>query len=218
VPAERVHPLPERLSFLEGALCEPLACCVHGVMEQTGIRPGDVAVVAGVGAIGLLSLQVARACGAQVVVCGTDLDDERLLIARDLGAAQTVNVQRKDANSFAGALTGDEGADVFLECSGAPAAARMGLTLLRRGGRYCQIGLFGSPLDLDFELVAYKELAVSGAIGSRWTSWRTALRLLESGAVRVRPLIGDPLPLGDWQEGFRRFETKQGIKTLLRPD
>lgn len=128
-----------------------------------------------------------------------------------------MNVERSDPADRVEAATAGEGADVFLECSGAPAAARMGIGLLRRGGRFCQVGLFGKPFELDFEQIAYKELSVSGSIGSRCSSWCAGLALLASGAVQTAPLVGDPLPLTDWKEAFRRFEAKEGLKALLRP-
>ena len=217
VPAQRVHHLPENISFEEGALCEPLACCVHAAMEQTDIAPDDTVVVAGAGAIGLLCAQVVQACGANAIICGADGDGERFRAAKQLGMAQTVNVMREDAVGIVAAATGGEGADIFLECSGAPAAARTGITLLRRGGRFCQVGLFGRPFEIDFEQVAYKELVISGSIGSRRSSWRTALALLKSGQVSVKPLAGEPLPLEDWEEAFRRFKAREGLKILLRP-
>jgi len=218
VPAERVHRMPAALSFNEAALCEPLACCVHAAGEQTAIGPGDTVAVAGVGTIGLLSAQVARSSGAKVILLGTDVDTERFSVGADLGFEDRVNVQQDDPLAAVHAATEGEGADVFLECSGAPAAARTGLAVLRRGGRFCQIGLFGVPLEIDFEQVAYKELTVTGSIGSRRSSWETALRLLASGDVRVGSLAADPLPLDAWQEAFRRFEKKQGLKFLLSPE
>ena len=70
--------LPENLGYRAGALVEPLACVVHGVLERRSCSRGDLAVVAGPGAIGLLTLQVARAAGARVIVLGTAADAHRL--------------------------------------------------------------------------------------------------------------------------------------------
>ena len=63
VPAIRVHKLPDNVDFIGGALSEPLACVVHGAMELTGVSAGDVVLVTGPGAIGLLTMQVAKAEG-----------------------------------------------------------------------------------------------------------------------------------------------------------
>src|SRR3712207_1824866 len=78
VPERNLHRLPPNVDFAAGALTEPLACVVHGVLEQAPPMPEDVTVVAGPGAIGLLTLQVLKAAGAHVVMLGTDRDERRL--------------------------------------------------------------------------------------------------------------------------------------------
>ena len=217
VPAERLHRLPENVSFHEGALMEPFACCVHGVLERTGIEAGELVVVTGPGTIGLLAMQVARACGGRVVVVGKGVDAHRLDVARELGADHAVNVDDGDPKEMVMDLSGGVGADVVLECSGAPAAVDVGLDLVRRQGRYTQIGLFGRPVTVDLERIAYKELRVTGSYAQRWTAWKRALTLLESGSVRLKPLISDVLPLSAWEQGFRKLERKKGLKVLLEP-
>jgi L-iditol 2-dehydrogenase len=217
VPVERLHRLPENVDFQGGALVEPLACCVHGVLELTGIGAGELVVVTGPGTIGLLSMQVARACGARIVVVGTGVDARRLKVARELGADYTVNVDDGDPQELVMDLSGGVGADAVLECSGAPAAVDMGLGLVRKQGRYTQIGLFGRPVTVDWERIVYKELRVTGSFSQRWTAWKRALALLEMGAVRPKSLISDVLPLSAWEEGFRKLERKEGLKVLLEP-
>ena len=218
VPAQNVHPLPDNVDFEAGALTEPLACVVHGVLDARAVQPGDVAVIAGPGAIGLLTLQVAKAAGATVVVLGTDVDEQRLQLARDLGADHTLNVQRDDAAALVAELS-DEGlgADVVLECSGAGPAAQQLLELVRRGGRYVQIGLFGKPIAWDLDQVCYKELTVTGSNASVPSAWRRALRLLADGTVQTKPLITHRFAITEWEDAFAVFEEKSGVKTLLTP-
>jgi L-iditol 2-dehydrogenase len=217
VPERNVHQLPEHVSFQEAALTEPLACVVHGALELPKVTAGDVAVIAGPGAIGLLTLQVARAAGATVVVLGTAADRRRLDLARELGAARAVDVDAEDALPIVEELTGGWGADVVFECSGAGPAALGLLPLARRGGQYAQIGLFGRPVAWDLDQVCMKELRVTGSNASVPSAWRTALRLLGDGSVRAAPLISDVYPLSDWERAFRRFEKREGVKLLLDP-
>jgi len=115
-------------------------------------------------------------------------------------------------------MTNGAGADVFIDCSGSPNAVRMGFKLVRRGGQYTQIGLTGRPFNLDFDLVAYKELIVRGSLGQRWTSWKTGLKMLSKGLVKTEPLISDVLPLSQWETGFRKIRMKEGIKVILKPE
>jgi L-iditol 2-dehydrogenase len=217
-PAHRLHRLPENVDFHEGALTEPLACCVHGVVELTGITVGELVVVSGPGTIGLFSLQLIRAFGGRVVVIGTSADRNRLKVARDLGAEYVLNLEEENPWKLIEDLSEGLGADALIECSGVPVAARTGLDLIRKGGRYTQIGLFGKPITIDFEKIAYKELRVTGSFAQRWTAWKKALDLVSHGEVRIKPLISDVMPLSRWQEAFRKFEAKEGLKILLEPD
>jgi L-iditol 2-dehydrogenase len=218
VPQERVHPLPGNVDFISGALCEPLACCVHGVIELTNIHAGDWVAITGPGPIGLLSLQIAKAEGGKTIVLGVSKDAERLTLAKNLGADRVMNIQKEDPLEIMMGLTGDTGADVVLECSGVPSAAEMGLTLVKKMGRYTQIGLFGRPIEIDFEKIAYKELKVAGTFSQKWTAWKKALDLLAQGKINVRPLVSHILPISDWKQGFKIQEEKGGMKVVLTPE
>ncbi len=217
VPARNVHPLPDNLSFRAGALVEPLACVVHGALDAPHVRPADLAVVAGPGAIGLLTLQVLKAAGARVLMLGTATDAHRLELAGELGAEAVYAVDRDDSRTAILEITGGLGADLVYECSGAGPAARDLLELVRRGGQYAQIGLFGKPVAWDLDQVCYKELTVTGSNASVPTAWTRALDLLATGMVRVEPLISNVYPLADWQEAFDIVERRSALKTLLSP-
>ncbi|MCL4514874.1 MAG: zinc-binding dehydrogenase [Firmicutes bacterium] len=217
VPARNVHRLPDNIDFVTGAMAEPTACCVHAVNELTNIRGGDLVVIIGPGPIGLISAQLAMAEGADVVVVGTSKDATRLEMAKKLGARRTIDVQTENAPEIVNQMTGGKGADVVLECSGNEAGAALGLELVRRQGRYTQIGLFGKKIQLDFERICYKELKVTGSIGSVWTSWDKALRFMATGRIQLKPLQSDILPITEWKEGFRKFEAKEGFKIFLQP-
>lgn len=218
VPAKNVHRLPDNVDFHAGALTEPLACVVHGVLTTPTVSPGDIAVIAGPGAIGLLALQVVKASGATVVILGTSADAHRLELARTLGADYVVDVQKQDAARLVRDITPEGlGADVVYECSGAgPAAAHL-LELVRRRGRYVQIGLFGKAIAWDLDQVCFRELMVTGSNASVPSAWIRALQLLENGQVKTTPLITDVYDVTAWEAAFTAFENKAGIKMLLTP-
>lgn len=218
VPRRLVHRLPDNVSFRAGSMVEPLACCVHAINELTPVTPTEVVVVAGPGSIGMLAMQLAKAAGGHVIMAGISADGERLALARQLGADQTVNVQTESLADIVNAQTDGRGADVYLECSGAPAAARTGLNVTRRGGRYTQIGLFSNEFTLDFGQIVYRELKVTGSIGSRRPSWITALKLLGTGRVNVDPLLNAAFPFERWEAAFGAAESKAVIKALFVPN
>ncbi|MFW5940858.1 MAG: zinc-dependent alcohol dehydrogenase [bacterium] len=218
VPAQNVHRLPPNVDFEAGALTEPLACVVHGVLSRPTVRPGDVAVIAGPGAIGLLALQLVKAAGATAIVLGTARDHARLQLASELGADHVLNVEEQDPGSLLAAITVEGlGADVVYECSGAGPAARQLLHCVRRRGRYVQIGLFGQPISWDLDQVCYKELVVSGSNASVPSAWTRALQLMAQRVVRTDVLITHRFDITQWEEAFALFESKQGVKTLLKP-
>lgn len=218
VPATNIHRLPDNVDFQAGALTEPLACVVHGVLNTPTVAPGDVAVIAGPGAIGLLTLQVVKSAGATVVMLGTDADEHRLQLAQQLGADYVINVQQDSPDQLIADITQEGlGADVVYECSGAGPAASQLLQLVRRRGRYVQIGLFGKPIAWDLDQVCYKELVVTGSNASVPSSWDKALKLLAAGVVRTKPIITDIYPVTQWEQAFQTFESKSGVKTLLIP-
>ncbi|HEX7002700.1 MAG TPA: zinc-binding dehydrogenase [Trueperaceae bacterium] len=218
-PAANVHRLPEGVSDRAGALTEPLACVTHALLGSQVIRPGDVVVVAGPGAIGLLAVQVAVSAGATVVTLGTSSDEGRLALARKLGAAHTLVVPDEDPAELLALITPEgHGADVVIECSGAGAAASQLLTLARRRAHYLQVGLFGRAVALDLDQLCYRELTMTGSNASTPESWLRALELLGRGAVDTEAVISCAYPLDGWRQAFDDFESKRGTKLLLVPE
>ena len=218
VPAANIHPLPDTVDFRAGALTEPLACVVHATLSTPTVTPGDVAVIAGPGPIGLLTLQVVKAAGARAIVLGTNRDDRRLALARDLGADHTLDVGKEDAAALVAAVTEQGlGADVVYECAGAGPAAQLALTLVRRRGRYVQVGLFGQPIAFNLDQVVYRELTLTGSNASTPSSWLRALDLLRSGQVQTAPLITHVLPVTAWEEALAIFQAGEGVKVVFEP-
>ncbi|MEX1020021.1 MAG: zinc-binding dehydrogenase [Litorilinea sp.] len=216
VPAHNIHHLPPNIDLVEGALSEPLTCCVHA-LERTHVEPGEIAIVSGPGAIGLLMAQVVKAAGAKVLVLGTGADTARLDLARTLGADLAINVEEGQTRQIVDELTGGMGADVVFECAGVGASAQSCLNLVRRRGRYGQVGLFGKPITWDLDLVCYKELEVHGSFAHLPSAWRKALNLMAAGQIQLRPLVSAILPITEWQAAFDAFERRDGLKIVLKP-
>jgi len=217
VGAHLLHRLPAGISFDEGALAEPLACCIHSVHELTGIELGDVVAVVGPGAIGLLCAQIAKAEGATVIIIGTNADKDRLAKAKSLGINIAINLQEEDPIEIVQGLTKGDGADVVLECSGTAPGAALCIDLVRKKGKYTQIGLFGKPIAIDFEKIPYKEIIVTGGIGQHWTAWDRTMRIMAEKKIDLSAIISDKYPLTQWKEAFDKFESKQSLKILLDP-
>jgi L-iditol 2-dehydrogenase len=217
VPAANLHALPDGLGFPEAALVEPLACVVRGLLELNEVQAGDRVAITGPGPIGLLALQVAKASGARAVMLGTAHDAARLELAHRLGADGVLTVEATGTLEAAvvDALAGP--VDVAIECSGAAPAAGLLLRLVKKGGRYVQVGLYGTPISLDMDQVCYKELRVSGSFATTPSSWYRALALAGSGAVSLAAVVGSTFALRDWRQAFDAVAARVPGKVLLIP-
>jgi L-iditol 2-dehydrogenase len=206
VPAKNLHRFPEWLDGHAAALCEPLACVCHSVLEpDAAVGSGDAALVIGPGPVGLLAAQVARSAGATAHVRGTPQDDRRLAAARELG--------------FEASTTAEDSAeaDVVIECSGSEAGMSAGIGAARRGARYVQMGLAGREVTLPFDLVCFHELTITSGFASTPTSWTKALELVEQRRVQLEPLLTEVVPLGEWERAFASTRAGEGIKYVLDP-
>ena len=197
------------------SITEPLACCVRAVLEKSEIHAGDVVVVAGPGVIGLLCMQLAKACGAFVIVTGTPVDKDRLELAKKLGA----DVVNEDPAKLAQIVSqyAPYGADHIIEFSGAGASVRAGLDVVRKEGAFTQVGMFGRNIEIPMDTIVRKELKVTAGFSQAMSTWELALKLLEQDKINLKDLISVRIPLEKWEEAFELFETKTANKILLVP-
>lgn len=207
IPTSCLWELPDSVGEHAGALAEPLACVTRCLLDPPVIEPGNDVLVIGPGAMGLLTAQVARAAGGQVTVAGLERDGHRLAVARELGL-QTL-VLDGGPTSLA--------PDVVCECSGSEKGAELGLDVVRKGGRYVQVGIFGRPVTLPLDLVLYKELQVSSGNASTPSSWSQAIGLLEAGLVELDPLVSSVASLGEWESVLASVRRGEGLKHVIDP-
>lgn len=218
IPAKHAFHLPDGVSMVAAAMCEPLACVVRSVCERTAVHAGDYVLVSGAGVMGQLTAQVAHANGGIVIMTGLEQDAERFSMAKRLGGvAHTVRVDQHGALEEILKLTGGLGPQVAYECAGVADSADFCLRALRKTGSYAQVAIPGKAIPIDMDLALYKEIVLTNSYASERTSWLTALSLLENRLIDIEPLASDILPLEQWEEGFRRTIKKEGFKILLAP-
>ncbi|WP_080875738.1 zinc-dependent alcohol dehydrogenase [Oceanobacillus timonensis] len=215
LPASLLYHIPSNISYKEAALSEPLACVVRCVVERTDVKAGQQIIVSGPGTIGLLTMQVVQAHGAQVKMLGTSEDLERLQLAEKLGAEETIIVDTKEGSQRLKEL-GDS-ADIVFECSGAAPSAMTCLSIVKKQGHYTQVGLFGKNIEFDFDGALKKEITFSNGYASEPSSWRIALQLMEKGQIDLKSLVSDIYSLENWEKGFEKAESRGGLKVLLSP-
>ena len=176
VDARNLYPLPDTMSYEQGALAEPLSVGIWGC-KRAALRAGDDVLVTGAGPVGLLSAAAARALGAKSIRV-TDVSAFRLDLADKMG----FETERADEAS-------DATFDVLLECSGAPGVLGHGITRLRPAGRAAMIGISKEEaIALPLAQLNVNELTIS--LVNRYNdTWPLAISLIASGRVDVDPLI-----------------------------
>ena len=153
--------LPPELDFEDGAMIACIAGTCFSAMlklQPTGL---DTVVVLGQGPVGLMGTLMAKAMGARVI--GVDLADERLALARTVGADEVINPRRARLGDAVRDLTGGRGADIAFETSGSPSAHRSVIDLLRRQGRAAFVGFGSSEHSVNLTSIIGKELVLMGS-------------------------------------------------------
>ena len=218
VPAHRVHLLPEKLSFEEGAAIEPYICCVHAVMGKTPLKVGDPVLVSGPGIMGLLCVQLLRQMGCRIVLTGTKKDEERLALGREFGADLTLYVEDEGYMEKMREFSGGLGMVASFECSGAPASVTTCLDALQKGGTLIQVSLPDKKATIDMSLLVQRESTIIGSFATLPEWWNRGIELLEKpDGIVIKPLITEALPLEKWEEAFSKLEHQEGYKFVLIP-
>ena len=210
--------VPEGVSFEEAAQSQPTAEALH-MLQQGEVSLGEPVVVLGTGPIAVTVAQGAKAAGASpVVVTGLSQDEDRLSIAKSLGADETIDVEREDPVAKVKAMTGGLGAAKVFEVSGSPRAFQQGLEILRKGGTLVAFGIYPENISVDFTRRVVREMKViRGVYGASRLAWSKVLDFMASGQLRVAPLITHRLPLEKADEGFQACLAKKAMKVILLP-
>lgn len=216
VPARLCVRLPAEIGDEESALIETTEVAVRAV-RHAGVRLGDSVAVVGDGAVGLITLQVARAAGATTVIL-LGHRAPRLDLGRRLGADAVFDTTDSTWARSIADLTEGLGVDVAIECGGRPQAIRDSIAATRKGGRIVLLAVLGSPVPLDTFAIVAGERTVTGSVQHHFDEdLPIAVHLLASGLVDVRSLITRRITLDRIvTDGFAALEAGgSDIKVLV---
>ena len=208
--------LKDDISYEMGAMLEAMGAGVHGV-EVAQVR-GKRVLVSGCGPIGLMTIGACKAHGAsQVIAC--DLIDEKLEIAKAMGADITVNSREVDLPAFVRSQTDGVGADAVIDITGNPHAIRAGLKAVRKGGIFVSVGLPDGEVGINLtEDIIYREVIYTGVSGRlMFETWEDCMNILQSPGFSLEPVVGGIYPFRDFEKAMDAL--KQGVpgKMILVP-
>lgn len=212
LPARCCWPAPAEISDDQLMLAEPLAVVVRAVARGE-TKQGESAAVLGVGALGLLAIQVLKAKGLRVLAIGRTAHRQHL--ARALGADDfTTSGEGGGATEMARAFSGREGVDLVIETAGTGVAVEQALELTHPGGRVVLTGLPHEASTVNFFGVVRRELRIIGSMIYQ-QEFPEAIRLLSTGTVTVDRLVTHRFPLARIAEAFAAHRSPEAIKVTV---
>ncbi len=186
-PEENVYHIPDSLSLRDAALTEPLSCCLHGI-ELLDMKLGDVVVIIGMGAIGLMMLQLCAKASAGKIIVVEPIEEKRET-ALKMGATLFVNPQTEDVAKVI-KENGIECVDKVLECVGLISTAQLALEVADPGATVVLFGVSdnGAILPVDMYKAFTKELTIKTSYINPGTT-PAAIDLLEKKAIDLDGFI-----------------------------
>ncbi|MET9849406.1 zinc-dependent alcohol dehydrogenase [Streptomyces ossamyceticus] len=211
VPASTLIRLPEALALDRAALVEPTAVAVHDV-GRAQVAEGEKVVVVGGGPVGVLIALVARAAGAEVRV--VELSAHRRKLAQELGLT-VWDPATDDIGTLVGAWTGDAGADVAFEVSGAAGGVDTAVEVLGVRGRLCLVAIHPQPREVNLHRFFWRELTLIGARLYDRSDFEQAVSLVADGTIPADRLISKVVPLTQAPAAFEALEGGGDVMKIL---
>jgi L-iditol 2-dehydrogenase len=221
-PSKKFYKLPDHVTFEEATLLDTFSVGLHAI-HLSGIKLNDKVVVVGAGCIGLGQLQLAKTCGADVIV--TDIVDSALQLALDLGADAVVNTKTEDGLKRVMEFTGGRGADITFECAGGtamPMTLPQAVSFTRISGKLVIVGGFEKEqkaIELDWSRIQMSEIQlIPSASYSYWGIYpemKMCLDLLAKGKLNAKKMISHSFPLDEINKAFETARNKEETKAVF---
>jgi 2-desacetyl-2-hydroxyethyl bacteriochlorophyllide A dehydrogenase len=186
----------------------------HAVIES-GMRPGEVAAVLGLGPVGLCAVQAARACGAAHVLA-VDSVPARLEVARSFGA-HAVHLSEGDPRAAARELTDGRGVDVCVDAVGDPRALELALRLTRKCGTVQAVGVYAERCEVHMGLLWIKALRLGSGHANVLGHVDNVLAMMSAGVLDPSPLVTHHMELAQAPEAYALYDRREALKIVLRP-
>ncbi len=201
---------------LKFVMAEPLSCALNS-MRAVGLKLGDTALIYGAGPMGLLNAMLAAAAGCALVIV-VDRNADRLVLAQELGATDTIDNSTTNVTDWVMQHTQKRGVDVVVTAVPAAAVQQEALGILAPYGRlslFAGLPRGASDVPIDTNAIHYKNLVVTGTTGGSSADYRIAVQLIESGRVNVRRLVSHVYSFDQIDEAYRTAMTGKSMKVVI---
>lgn len=213
VPEECCLPLPDEMDEITGALATDVGGTLYTACRRLGVNAAKTVAVFGVGPMGLGGVLMAKGLGARVIV--SDVNEERLKLARELGADEAINSQNTNAAEKIRKLTGGKGADIAICCSGVNAAYNASLDCVKKGG---SVGFIAESHEITInpsKQFINKRLNVMGCWYFNNCDWGEITGFILKNRIPLRKISTKTYDLKDAKEAFKRFDEGKEQKVVF---
>lgn len=207
VDVAKVTPLPDDLTYDEGAMIEPLAVAVHAI-RQAGDVSGKKIAVLGAGPIGILVAQVAKGMGADAVMV-TDISDVRLAKARECGVDFCENTKNVNFGQALLSNFGPDKADIIYDCAGNNVTMGQAVQYARKGSTIILVAVFAGMAQIDLAVLNDHELDLNTTMMYRNEDYVDAIRLVNEGRVQLKPLISSHFAFRDYKKAYEYIDANR---------
>lgn len=197
----------EGLDVRTCALVEPMSVGFHAV-ERGAVNDIDTVMVIGCGMVGLGAVVRSALRGATVIAA--DIDDEKLALARQMGAAHTVNTMTEDVHARLQEITAGAGPDVIIEAVGNPHTYRMAVDEVAFTGRVVCIGYANSEVSFQTKYFVQKELDIRGSRNAMPSDFRAVIRYMQKGECPVDRLVSMVVSPQEAEDAMNRWAEAPG--------
>jgi threonine 3-dehydrogenase len=191
---------------------DPLGNATHTALQYDLV--GEDVLITGAGPIGCMAAAIARHAGARKIVV-TDVNPDRLAIAKKMGASRTVDVSKEKLPEVQREIGMKEGFDVGLEMSGNPRALNDMIDNMSHGGRIALLGIMPGAAAVDWNKVVFNMLTIRGIYGREmYETWYKMTAMIQSG-LDISPVITHRFPFTEFQQGFDLMRSGKSGKIVL---
>ena len=208
--------IPDSMTFEEATFIEPIGCCIRA-LKKCNLQKGDSIAIIGAGATGIIHAVLSKIFGAETTIV-SDLIDFRLKVAKKFGADFVVSPKNEDLTRVAKTETDGRGVDIAVVTAPSLEAYKDGLSVIRKGGKLCIFAPIdpGKYLQISPKELFFSETQIIPSYSTSHLETRAALRLINSGKIKVKNLITHRFSLKDTAKAFETaLENKESLKVIV---
>ena len=212
IPKENVRKCEKDVPEEMYAIFDPFGNAVHTALSFN--MAGEDVLITGAGPIGIMAAAVCKFVGARHVVI-TDINDDRLELAKTLGIQHTVNTAKEDLSVIMEKLSIREGFDIGLEMSGSEIAFNTMIDHMVHGGRMALLGLLKSDAKIDWSKIIFNGLIIKGIYGREMHETWYKMSAMLQGGLDISNIITHRMDVRDFEEGFAAMNSGKCGKVIL---